>query len=494
MAPEGDYAVAMRVRQVWLTHAILLAGAGLRLGLTIAWPPELAYDDHYEPIEVILKRGQIPSAGDCWQCYQPPLYYLISAAGCIATQGLAGRFGVDQAGLEQVGRRTLQAVSLAAGCATLYLCRSIFRRVPTLAAHEPLALALIAFLPRHIYMSAMATNDALTYFMASAAVCAALRAGAAGWPVRGTLFAGALAGAGALSKAYGWVSVIAILASVWLISLAARRRQTADRPPAGSGRPAARSPLLLLAASALAVGIWPTVRNLWIYDEIHVDNYALRDTPLRFQPPGSVRQTSFFSFRLGALMENPWVHMAHADSFWTALYARLWFDYEGFNTTQGRYPAWQELWRRAEEAHPVWNRARWEMLLNYRPDQVPSAFRRTAQVSFVAGLAPTAAVLVGALFALRRLGRELPTTLLVIHLGGAWFVPLYQTLRLPHFAAMKAAFALSAISSAPVLAGLVLNAIPAGWCRHVMGIVLWLSVLTIAGADCAFVWFQFGLR
>lgn len=162
----------MQMRHRWVTYSVLAAGVALRLGLAIVTPPERAYDNHYEPVQFILANGKIPSAADCWECYQPPLYYVVSAALCSVTQKAAAT-SADSG--EHVGRRTLQFVSLVAGCVTLWVCVLIFRRFSELAAHEALALSLVAFLPRHIYMSAMATNDALTYLLASLAVYTALR-------------------------------------------------------------------------------------------------------------------------------------------------------------------------------------------------------------------------------------------------------------------------------------------------------------------------------
>lgn len=469
----------------WSTHAILAFGVLLRLGLALAVPPERAYDDHYEPVNIILDEGRIPDASDCWECYQPPLYYLVSAAGCSVAQPLARWSGATEDTLEHVGRRTLQFISLIAGCVTLYVCLLIFRCVRTLTPYEALGLALIAFLPRHIYMSAMATNDALTYFVASCAIYAVLRASAAGWPTRGCLLAGALTGAAVLCKAYGWITVGAVLFAIWLFTC--RRSQPAT--PAGIKR-TANKPLFLVAGMALFVGIWPALHNMWVYERPLVDNFDFHDSPMRFQPPGSLAETSFISFRLSSLLRYPWLHMRHVDSFWTQLYGRLWFDYEGFETTLSSYPPWQKLWERCAQAHPIWNRARWEMLLDYNPSEVPPGFKHVAAISLLAGLPLTLCVLAGCILALRRIGRDFAITLLLVHFVLAMFVPLFQTWRLPYFAAMKAAFALSGLATAPILVGLVLSRLHGTKVAYSLQAVLWLAVIALAAADCAFVTFQ----
>jgi hypothetical protein len=570
----------------WPTYLVLAAGVALRISLAVVTPADRAYDDHYQPVRIILREGRLPSAADCWECYQPPLYYVISAGCCALTQNLAPLFeegareapsdnaplergsgsfpsapeaGRDQrdattkaasaaatkltpvAGMgqpseaavvaERVGRRTLQFVSVVAGCVTLWVCLLVLRSFDRAASHEALALAFVAFLPQHIYMSAMATNEALTYLLATLAVYAALRAHAAGWPARGCLVTGLLTGATVLCKGYGWITVAAIALALWLFT----------RRPTNSGEGRLRRevsrPLALSLVAALALAIWPAARNVWIYGKPHLDNFDLPpETPMRFQPPGSSGATSFFSFRFGELLRHPWLHMAHVDSFWTEFYGRLWFDYEGFKTTLAPYPPWGRLWERCAQAYPEWNRSRWEMLLNYAPDEVPPDFGRVAVVSYIVGLPLTVCVLGGliravwtlAVFPVARArakkpgpgstagtgtvrsrgqesgccreheaaraklptGREFGLTLLATHFVFALLVPVVQTLRLPHFAAMKAGFALSGLASVPVLVALVLDSVRGQTIRSVLAGVLWALVVTLALADGAFVVLQ----
>jgi len=469
----------MQVRRAWLTYVILGAGMLLRVALAATTPPERAYDDHYEPLKVVLEERRLPHASACWECYQPPAYYLLSAAVYTVIRPLAAE-SVDT---EQLARRCLQGVSVAAGCATLVVCLLIFRRLPALATAELPAMALIAFLPRHLYMSAMATNDALTYFLASCAVYAACRANEARWPVGRSLLAGALAGAAVLSKGYGWVTVAAILLSTWWFT-----RRTADTPPRSRLARELPRPLLLVLAGALALAIWPTVRTAaaFNFERLHVDNFALFDNPLRFQPPGSIGETSFTSFRFLTLLDKPWLHRDHADSFWTQAYARLWFDYEGEKTTLAPYPPWQALWERCAQEYPRWNRQRWDILLSYAPDEVPPRLRAVAVTAYLAGLPLTLGVLAGAGLAIRRMRQDFPLALLSIHALLALLVPVVQTLRLPHFCAMKMAFALSGLTSAAVFLALLLVSVRRPAVRRVLYAAVAVALGVIALSDLGY--------
>ena len=58
---------------------LFAVGAGLRLLLCWVNPPGNAFDNHYEPILMIIKTGVIPAKDAWYQCYHPPVFYISSA-------------------------------------------------------------------------------------------------------------------------------------------------------------------------------------------------------------------------------------------------------------------------------------------------------------------------------------------------------------------------------------------------------------------------------
>src|ERR1044071_6733461 len=54
-------------------------GSFLRILLCWSNPPGNFFDNHFEPILLIMTTGTIPGKNDCWQCYHPPVFYWISA-------------------------------------------------------------------------------------------------------------------------------------------------------------------------------------------------------------------------------------------------------------------------------------------------------------------------------------------------------------------------------------------------------------------------------
>jgi len=496
----------------WGTWLVVAVGAGLRIALGCVLPPARAYDDHFKPVQVILEQHILPSAADCWECFQPPLYYVFSAGVYEAGRQLALSAGAAPEAAIAAGRKAMQFISVVAGIATLPLCVPILRRVlrPS-SGLEAFTLAFVAVLPRHVYMSAMVTNDAFAVFIASLAVYVALRAAAGGWTLRGCLAAGGVAGLGVLSKGYGWMTVVSVAGALAWVRLVPPHASAGRAFRIGSALRLLREawhaagpardvtlrrlrPVALVLVAALALGIVPTVRNVWIYRALHVDNYDIYDTPMYFQLPRTVGNTEFLTFRLPALLREPYIHISHVNSFPTELYARFWFDYEGFSTTLTGYPPWEEHFERCLAATPDWDKRRCDLLLSYPPAAVPPTLRRIAVVSYLAGLPLTAWVLLGLVRAIRRPGAGFAGVLVPLHFLAGLSVPLFQLLRLPHFAAMKAAFALSGITSVPILLAFAFR--PAGATRDsrlrfavrlACVAVLWLSLWTMAVMDVAYI-------
>lgn len=506
-----------RARAHWLPWLVIAAGCALRIALFGAWPPGAAYDDHFAPIQIILHEGRLPVATDCWECYQPPLYYVLASGVYVAAERAVRSAATESETIESIrgemslatmaGQRAVQALSLLAGCATLFACLGVLRcfrricpqcgvatassgessRAPTAGCDasgaalspriEALCVGVVAFLPQHLYMSAMATNDALTYLIVTLAVYVSLRALETGLPTRRCALAGALAGAAVLSKAYGMVVAAAVCASFLVWSWRAR-----------GGAWTALRPLLVVGFATAAIGVWPAYRNLATFGRPIVDNFDFFDTPMRFQPPGSVGQTNFVSLRFGDLLRRPWLHVSHANSFATELYGRFWWDYEGFRTSLARYGPWRQRWNMAQRRYPAWNEARWRLLLDYTDADVPPRFALIARVSYVAALPLTAATIGGLLVLVARSLRH-PAVLLVTLNGVlSLLIPLVQTIRLPHFSAMKAAFALGGVSTVPIAVAIVVGTIAFRPLRRAAFGLLAVALLAIAVCDGLYVW------
>lgn len=363
----------------------------MRLLLFVYNRAENSYDNHLETISYYAQHQHRPPPAACWQCYQPPLYYVVAA-------------GVYQAALRVSNStyrawKAVQGINTILSWATLALIILLIRKC--FADHPLLALVLAAVaaaLPRDIYASAIISNDYLLVFLTTCSVWVYLLHVAR--PVAGSLVGlCVLAAACALTKQHGLL-VLLLPGSLLL------RRARQQSP--FQGRPLLQ-PSVLLCFLLLGIGVSDA---LWKYQQTQfllVSNqhfFPLTDPQL----PGSIRLLDLHSFRIPALLRHPALSDATSSSYWTVLFANTWFDYDLLF---------------------VKPRFRW-------------AF---AGIQYAYGVGLLSCFAWGALHALatRRLRSLHWATVPLACLAGCFFlVPLLQTLRFPYFSSMKSQFILPA--------------------------------------------------
>ncbi|MGB9890160.1 MAG: glycosyltransferase family 39 protein [Anaerolineae bacterium] len=186
-----------------------------------------------------------------YEDHQPPLYYLLGVPVYLLFNGAL---------------IPLRLLSVALG---LLLLTVVYRLVRTLFPDCPFlalgVLALIAFLPQHVAMTAAVNNDTLAELVLATALWLAVRPNPHPWPL------GAVLGLALLTKTTAYVALPVALLALWWNgtpinadgrgcspdSLSTRAR------PRPALRAAARTGRMLLAALLLA-GPW-LVRNATVY-------------------------------------------------------------------------------------------------------------------------------------------------------------------------------------------------------------------------------------
>lgn len=474
-------------RAYWASYAVLAIGFALRIALTVATPARLAYDDHFPPIEIIANEHRLPLPAECWECYQPPAYYMVAAAAFGLTESASKSAGSTEQIAGHRAKKSVQFLSTFSGCATLWLCLLVLR-IPTRRPPmvEALALGCAALLPQHIYMSAMVTNDAFTYLVATLAVYTLLRASTRNWPFGGCALSGAIAGLAILCKAYSIMTAVALVGALLL-----RRNPAAPEPnrKKRNAPPAQRSlfaPIVAFSVTCLAVGIWPSVRNLAHYNKLHVDNFDMFQTAMQSQFPGSRADIEFTTFRFPSLVKHPWVHITHVNSFWTELYARYWFDYEGIPISLSVSREWRDHIRSLRITSSQRTREDWKRALSWETGAVPPSLHTSAVASYFAGLPIALMLLLGWAVAIGRLRVSTPACIHALHVPACILVPLVQVWRLPFMSAMKAAFTLNAIAAGPWLIAEAMERMPAK-ARPIVGSLVGLCLLVLLIANVAFI-------
>jgi 4-amino-4-deoxy-L-arabinose transferase-like glycosyltransferase len=437
----------------WLPAVVLLAGAALRIAYAAGSDVRNVYDDHFEVTRIILEQHRWPHPDENWEAYQPPLYHTLSALTYWLVSGHSHvPPAVKPTPAEQqsgpgiacpyawhvAGRKAIQFLSAAAGIGTLVLVWLTLRWLfPGKVLLQTVSVVLAAFLPRLIYMSGMATNDALLWLWSSICVYATLR-GRGGkyywWVVAG------IGAALALWTKHNGLGCLAVLVAALLASIPVRDGLARRRLWRGA---------LLAMGMAMVLGAWPYVRTYRLTGTPIASPFTRMRNAMVNQLPGRLSDVSWLSFRPLRLLAQPWVHVSTVDSFWTALYAELWFDY-GTSATAYQYRPWrQALGANLRSPHPT-GRELERAALARKADVTPPSLLWEGRLLIALGLIPTVVVLLGVGAIWRRTPDGAAFVLMTMAILGV-ATPAFQTIRQPFRSSMKATFALWAIVPVIVL-------------------------------------------
>jgi hypothetical protein len=317
------------------TCAIL--GVGLRLTLFWVNPPDNYVDNHYEPILWIMQKGSLPPKDALWQAYQPPVFYVVSAA--------VGTLERNAGASPPTVYKTLQFVSALFGILALWVIFKILKRVPISDFARLVAFASVCFLPQHIYLTALHSNDTAAGLGVALSAWLMLLARERGFPPWLSLLLCATTTLTLFTKYTGFVALPMMMALV-LPELA--------RPAESTRRGRAVTLWLLLLVPLFALGAY-ALANLARYGQALPWNTAFLD-PSKTQPhaPGGM---SFLTFKPWTCIATPMLAPWNLDSFWTLIHARMWWDMEPkfiYFLDQNR--AWWEhyyAWLRGEQPFPA---------------------------------------------------------------------------------------------------------------------------------------------
>lgn len=289
--------------------ALLALGTLLRAWNLLQYPAPMGFDaqGNWDYIARLILEWRLPAPGDGWSTAHPPLFYALAAA--------IGRT------LPDAGKRAITRVTVALCCALglaaiAAVAAHVRGRSPGGGRRALLAAALLLFLPVHIYMSAMLSEEILVTALVSFALIGLARelgrpaAERSDW-LRPAL-CGALAGLGLLTKLSAAMPVAA--GSLVLLAEAPRR---------GAGR-ALRSTLAFGSAAAL-LGGWFYLRNLVAHGYLYPHGLPVHAGMFEM-PPGSRTLFDYVWIPLAAFgpaqaSDAPLLH-----SVWGSLWVSVWFD------------------------------------------------------------------------------------------------------------------------------------------------------------------------
>jgi hypothetical protein len=288
--------------------AVLAVGAAQRVWNVLHYPVFMGFDakGNWEYIEMLLARWALPAPDAGWSTAHPPLFYALGAA--------LGRLQ-HTTDAESVGPAVAlasAAIGLAAVAATAWLVR---RHLGGSVRRTVLATALLVFLPVHVAMSTMLSEELLTSALVTFTVVGLAADMARPESERGLLrpaLLGALAGLAFLTK----LSAAMAIAAGGLALLV-------EAPQRGGAR-ALRAALVFGLAAALAGGWFYAlnfVRHGYLYP------HGLSSHTVMFEmPPGERGLGDYLRFPAAAFTTAQATDPALLHSVWGTTYASLWFD------------------------------------------------------------------------------------------------------------------------------------------------------------------------
>ena len=288
-----------------------LTGIALRIHNAIRYPPDWGFDAsfNWRYIYRLTRSWALPDPSAGWSTGDPPLYFYL---------GGAVMRGAKEAGNLNAATVAIPLISTLAGLAVVALAVALVRRAePRNHARAYLAGALLLFLPAHIQMSAMVSEEMLVALLSSIVLFTvappALADTGRARALRRAAGAGFAGGLAILTKLTG---VLALVAAGGAYILEGWRRR--------SWRPAA-GPVAVMAAVAVAVGGWYYARNRIEYG--YFQPHALPAHQLMFSmPPGERHLGDYLRVPLATWTDPQLLNPDLLRSVWGSTYATVWFD------------------------------------------------------------------------------------------------------------------------------------------------------------------------
>ena len=290
-----------------------------------------SYDDGHVTAIGLVVAGHFPRAGDCDECYQPQLYYVI----CGLLARLLSVSAANRTQLHIVG----QIVSGLAGLVTLWAAWQMLRETRLSPRLRLLAFALFACNATLIAMFVQATNDAFVIAFGSLAVLFVLRLvrtpAARRLDTRTVVLLTLACIAASLSKASG--VVVAVAAGLLLVWHAATARRGTETSSEG------RRAVAIFAVSYLLIVPWlggyaDDVFRLGSPIGVTVPESGLGVIGSQqatgrefFERTGVVSIVDYFTLKPWDILAMPWHTSAPHDlgsartSLWTQVFARSHF-------------------------------------------------------------------------------------------------------------------------------------------------------------------------
>jgi hypothetical protein len=294
--------------------ALVAVGVAIRINNAFQYPINLGFDalENWRYIHQLIHSWALPAPDSDWATSHPPFFYYASAA----VGRLAGFHTADPVALY------IRLASSAIGLLSIGLAAALVHRAaPERPRRAWLAGILLLFLPVHIYMSAMLSEEILTSALISLVVVGTAwemtRPREPGFTSRRALSRaaalGLVGGIAFMTKLSGCLVVMACALAVSLAGL--RRRQLG--PALGWAA--------LLSSVALVVGGWYYAHNWLNYGYLYPQDLQVHEVMFTM-PPGYRGIWDYVYVPLATWLDPQLLAPDLLHSVWGSSYVTIWFD------------------------------------------------------------------------------------------------------------------------------------------------------------------------
>jgi 4-amino-4-deoxy-L-arabinose transferase-like glycosyltransferase len=350
---------------------LLLIAAGVR-GLLVAFSPTpfgYVWDFYHDGVRILWSTGHLPASTDCWQCYHPPLFYVLGLPLYAFGRWMGAASGTSEA----QGLRWLSGLALLSAAVTIWYGYRLLRLFGCRGASLIAGVALLASFPLLFISSYGAEADIVLTAILSAFIFHFARDFTGGGSVPSAARLGLLAGVAAATKYSGLAAVVS--ATIFF----------AIRAGAGPRRLIALRNAAIVVVLCVAAGGWKYVDNYRRYGTVF---YANGSAQAGFSLGGArvVRDHyEFTTLRLTELMDvfgpravrGTLTELPVYRSVVTTLHALMWTDMSFFSEPD----------RQGDPSHP------------YRRKQISSGLIATV---LTLGFVPELLAVVGFMVTIRR--------------------------------------------------------------------------------------------
>jgi 4-amino-4-deoxy-L-arabinose transferase-like glycosyltransferase len=290
--------------------AVGFAGLAVRVSNAFHYRIDLGYDavGNWQYIRQLMGSWALPAPDSGWSTAHPPLFYYGAAALARVFESLGPRF-------TQVAIPIASSlVGLASIAVVVVVVRRCGREDP---ARAFLAAALLLFLPAHIYMSAMLSEEILSASLITLTIAGVVL------QLTGQIPANRQLGWAALVGLTGGLALLTKLSGALVIGTALVAYAIHGARTKKLSNALASAATVALVASA--VGGWYYARNLAVHGYLYPQGLEVHGV-IQEMPPGERGVADYLRIPLATWTDPQLLNESLLHSVWGGTYVTIWFD------------------------------------------------------------------------------------------------------------------------------------------------------------------------